>query len=60
MDLKYCEVSRANVWQFDCEGILAANTLVGAHIVGEDMLLEIEARANVGSGQQGILRISKS
>lgn len=57
-DLKYCEeVSRAHGWRFSCEGILPANTLVSAHIAGEEMLVEIEAWAECGSGKQGVLRI---
>jgi enamine deaminase RidA (YjgF/YER057c/UK114 family) len=57
-DLKYCEeVSRAHGWRFGCEGILPANTLIAAHIAGEEMLVEIEAWAEYGSGKNGVLRI---
>ena len=60
-DLMYCEeAARAHGWRFGCEGIWVANTLVAAHIVGEEMLVEIEAWAEVGSGRQGVLRIEKS
>ncbi|KAE9376243.1 Aldo/keto reductase [Stipitochalara longipes BDJ] len=59
-DLKYCEqVARFHGWKFRCEGIMAANTLVTAHIMGDEMLVEIEAWAEAGSGQNGILRIEK-
>jgi enamine deaminase RidA (YjgF/YER057c/UK114 family) len=57
-DLKYCEeVALAHGWRFKCEGILPANTLVAANITGEEMLVEIEAQAEVGLGKQGVLRI---
>lgn len=57
-DLKFCEeVSRAHGWRFGCEGILPANTLIAAHIVGEQMLVEIEAWAECGSGKYEVLRI---
>jgi enamine deaminase RidA (YjgF/YER057c/UK114 family) len=56
-----CEqVSRAHGWRFGLEGILPANTLVTAHIVGEKVLVEIEAWAEVGSGKRGVLRITEA
>lgn len=60
-DLKYCEeVAHAHGRRLRCEGILVANTLVSAHIVGEQMLVEIEAWAEVGSARHGVVRIEKS
>ena len=60
-DLKYCEeVCLAHGWRFKCEGISPTNTLVTAHIMGEEMLVEIEAWAEVGSGKHGVLRIGKA
>ncbi len=60
-DLKYCEqVARVHGWRFGCEEIMVANTLVAAHIVGNEMLVEIEAWADAGSGKQCVLRIDKS
>ncbi|KAF4335511.1 endoribonuclease l-psp [Fusarium beomiforme] len=57
-DLKYTEeVSRAHGWRFACEGIRPANTLLAAHIVGEYTLVEIEAWAEVGSGDNGVLKL---
>ncbi|KAH8198028.1 hypothetical protein TruAng_007803 [Truncatella angustata] len=59
-DLKYTEeVSRAHGSRFACEGILPANTLVAAHLAGETMLVEIEAWAEVRSGEKGVLKIHK-
>lgn len=54
------EVSRAHGERFGVEGILPANTLVTAHIAGEQMLVEIETWAEVGSGNLGVLSITKS
>lgn len=51
------EVSRAHGWRFGCENVSPANTLVMAGVIGESMLVEIEAWAEVGSGTQGVLRI---
>ncbi|KAF3017110.1 hypothetical protein E8E14_008941 [Neopestalotiopsis sp. 37M] len=51
------EVSRAHGWRMKCAGILPANTLVSAGVVGDNMLVEIEAWAEVGSGDQGVLQI---
>ncbi|KAF9763238.1 hypothetical protein IL306_003207 [Fusarium sp. DS 682] len=57
-DLKYTEeVSRAHGWRFACEGIRPSNTLVTAHIAGESMLVEIEAWAEVGSGDHDVLKL---
>jgi enamine deaminase RidA (YjgF/YER057c/UK114 family) len=57
-DLKYVEeVASAHGGRFGCEGIRPANALVTAGIMGEEMLVEIEAWAEVGSGKQGVLRI---
>jgi enamine deaminase RidA (YjgF/YER057c/UK114 family) len=57
-NLKDCEeVSRAHGWRMKCAGILPANTLVSAGVVGDNMLVEIEAWAEVGSGDQGVLQI---
>jgi enamine deaminase RidA (YjgF/YER057c/UK114 family) len=59
-DLRYVEeVASAHGWRFKCAGIRPANTLVTAGIMGEEMLVEIEAWAEVGSGKQGVLRIGK-
>jgi enamine deaminase RidA (YjgF/YER057c/UK114 family) len=59
-DLKCVEeVASAHGWRFKCEGIAPANTLVTAGIMGEEMLVEIEAWAEVRSGKQGVLRIGK-
>lgn len=60
-DVKYCEeVSLAHGWRVKCDGILPANTLVTAGIVGEQMLVEIETWAEVGSGNNGVLQIEKA
>lgn len=60
-DLTYCEeVTRAYGWRFGCEGILVANTLVAARIVGQEMLVGIEAWAEVGSGKNSVMKIEKS
>jgi enamine deaminase RidA (YjgF/YER057c/UK114 family) len=60
-DLKYVdEVASAHGGRFECEGIRPANTLVAAGIMGEEMLVEIEAWAEVGSGKKGVLRIGKA
>ncbi|KAH8896906.1 Aldo/keto reductase [Thozetella sp. PMI_491] len=58
-DLNSCEeVSRAHGWAFKMAGVLPSNTLVSAGIVGDQMLVEIEAEAEVGSS--GIMTIKKS
>lgn len=58
---KYCEeISRAHGWRFNCEGIAPSNTLVTAGVIGESMLVEIEAWAEVGSGKQDVLKIRKA
>ncbi len=53
------EVSRAHGWRFGLEGILPANTLVTAHLAGEEMLVEIETWVEVGSGNRGVVKIIK-
>lgn len=51
-DAKDCEaVSRVHGWRMKCEGILPANTLVTNGIIGDEMLVEIEAWAEVGAGK---------
>jgi len=52
------EVSRVHDWVFGCLGIKPASTLIIAGIVGEGPLVEIEAEAEVGGGDNGVLRIS--
>jgi hypothetical protein len=42
-----------------CAGILPVNTMVTAGIVGEEMLVGIEAWAEVGSGDKGVVRVEK-
>lgn len=55
-----CEdVSRMHGERFRGEGIIPANTLVTAHVVGESMLVEIETWAEVGSGKLGVLKVVK-
>ncbi|KAI4602575.1 hypothetical protein KJ359_007790 [Pestalotiopsis sp. 9143b] len=57
-NLEDCEeVSRAHGWRMKCAGILPANTLVSVGVVGDNMLVEIEAWAEVGSGDQSVLQI---
>jgi enamine deaminase RidA (YjgF/YER057c/UK114 family) len=52
-------VGRAHGWRMKCAGILPANTLVTAGIVGQEMMVEIEAWAEVGCSEKGVLRIGK-
>jgi enamine deaminase RidA (YjgF/YER057c/UK114 family) len=42
------EVSRAHGWVFECAGVRPANTLVVSGLVGSDLLVEIEAEADLG------------
>ncbi|KAH8674278.1 NADP-dependent oxidoreductase domain-containing protein [Xylariales sp. PMI_506] len=53
------EVSRAHGWVFRHADVRPANTLVTAGLVGEQMLVEIEAEAEVGSAKNGVVRIEK-
>lgn len=45
-------VSRAHGWAFRCAGVSPANTLVTAGLIGDEFLVEIEAEAEVGTGEQ--------
>lgn len=46
-----CEpVSAAHGWVFHCEKALPSNTLVTAGLIGDELLVEVEAEAVVGSG----------
>lgn len=59
-DEKYCqEVSEAHGWVFKNAGVLPSNTLVVAGLIGDEMLVEIEAEAEVGSSKNGVLRIGE-
>ena len=51
------EVSRAHGRMFASAGVKPANTFVTAGLIGEEMLVEIEAEAVVGCGQKGTLSI---
>ena len=51
------EVSRAHGWVFGAAGVRPANTFVTAGLIGDDMLVEIEAEAEVGSSKGGVLKI---
>lgn len=51
-------VARVHGWVFGCLGIKPAATLIIAEIVGESSLVEIEAEAEAGSGDKGILSLS--
>ncbi|KAH8882182.1 Aldo/keto reductase [Thozetella sp. PMI_491] len=44
-------VSEAHGWVLGCEKVRPANTLTGAHLIGDEFLVEIEAEAVVGSGK---------
>ncbi|OHE91150.1 endoribonuclease L-PSP [Colletotrichum orchidophilum] len=44
------EVSEAHGWAFKCHGIRPANTTVTAGLIGNEVLVEIEVEAEVGSG----------
>lgn len=54
------EVSRAHGWVFKNAGVLPANTLVTAGLVGDEMLVEIETDAEVGSSKAGVVKIAKA
>ncbi|KAK1574580.1 endoribonuclease L-PSP [Colletotrichum navitas] len=45
------EVSEAHGWVFQCHGVRPANTLTTAGLIGDEMLVEIEAEAVVGSSE---------
>lgn len=53
------EVSRAHGWVFKHAGVLPANTLVTAGLVGNEMLVEIETEAEIGSSQAGVVKVAK-
>lgn len=64
-DASTCEaVSRAHGWVFanaNAGGsVLPANTFTCTGLIGEEMLVEIEAEAEVGCSRQGVLRITKA
>ncbi|WYZ38330.1 hypothetical protein EsH8_III_000244 [Colletotrichum jinshuiense] len=44
-------VSEAHGWVFNCHGIWPANTLTTAGLIGNKVLVEIEAEAEIGSGR---------
>ncbi|KAI8280674.1 hypothetical protein K4K60_004697 [Colletotrichum sp. SAR11_57] len=44
-------VSAAHGWVFNCRGVWPANTTTTAGLIGDDVLVEIEAEAVVGSGK---------
>lgn len=50
-------VSEAHGWRMNCTQVLPANTLVSAGLYEEQMRVEIETWAEVGSGDQGVVRI---
>lgn len=55
----YCEeVSQAHGWVFKNAGVLPANTLVVSGLIGEEMLVEIEAEAEVGCSNGGVVRVN--
>ena len=59
-DARVCEeVSRAHGWVFKNAEVLPANTLVVVGLIGDEMLVEIEADAEVGSSSSGVVRIGK-
>ncbi|KAK1461882.1 endoribonuclease L-PSP [Colletotrichum cuscutae] len=45
------EVSEAHGWAFKCHGIRPANTTITAGLIGDEVLVEIEVEAEVGSGK---------
>ncbi|KAK6376456.1 hypothetical protein LTS17_007051 [Exophiala oligosperma] len=60
-DVGMCEeVSRAHGSVFSNAGILPANTLVTAGLVGDQMLVEIEADAEVGCSHRGVLKLAEA
>ncbi|KAI8264198.1 hypothetical protein K4K58_012467 [Colletotrichum sp. SAR11_239] len=44
-------VSAAHGWVFNCRGVWPANTTTTAGLIGDEVLVEIEAEAIVGSGK---------
>jgi len=52
------EVARVHGWVFGCLNIKPAAILIIASILGDGSLVEIEAEAEIGSGDNGILSIS--
>ncbi|KAI1608233.1 NADP-dependent oxidoreductase domain-containing protein [Exophiala viscosa] len=57
-DASVCEeVSRAHGWVFQMAGVRPANTLVTAGLVGDHMLVEIEAEAEVECAMAGVYSI---
>ncbi|GKT41149.1 flagellar radial spoke protein 5 [Colletotrichum spaethianum] len=44
-------VSEAHGWVFKCHRVWPANTLTTAGLIGDEMLVEIEVEADVGSGE---------
>lgn len=53
-------VSEVHGWRMKCAGILPANTLISAGLYEEQMRVEIETWAVVGSADQGVVQIFKS
>ncbi|KPI40770.1 uncharacterized protein AB675_10725 [Cyphellophora attinorum] len=52
------QVSQAHGWVFQNAGVLPANTLVVSGLIGDEMLVEIEAEAEVGCADNGVVRVS--
>lgn len=50
-------VSEVHGWRMQCAQILPANTLISAGLYEEQMRVEIETWAEVGSAEQGVVRI---
>lgn len=50
-------VSEVHGWRMKCAGVLPANTLISAGVYEEQMLVEIETWAEVGSAEHGVVRI---
>ncbi|EXJ78260.1 hypothetical protein A1O3_09421 [Capronia epimyces CBS 606.96] len=60
-DADFCEeVSRAHGWLFAHAGVRPSNTFVTAGLIGEHMLVEIEAEAEVGCSSEGVVTVMKS
>ena len=64
-DASTCEaVSRVHGWVFANAhagaSVLPANTFTCAGLIGEEMLVEIEAEAEVDCSRPGVLRITKA
>lgn len=53
-------VSEEHGWRMSCAAILPANTLIQAGLYEEQMRVEIETWAEVGSAEQGVLQIFKA